>query len=109
MTEQKASGYIRKMIKDLTSEDSNVQIIAKVIEKKGDTEFLLSDGTGHILAVFDNATLQMSKIRLNMTVKIFGNLLEGSTDIINVKLAADYSDLDFDSYKTAYELSKKYL
>lgn len=96
------------MIKDLLPIDNNVQIIAKVIEKKSDTEYKLSDGTGQILAIFDRSNLNIKKIGLNMTLKIFGSLINNSTEMINVKLVSDYSDINLDAYKIACELSKKY-
>ena len=44
-----------------------------------------------------------------MTIKVIGQLEGDSQDILSVRIASDYSDLNMELYTKAYELKKKYL
>lgn len=101
--------YLKRMIKDIQPDDHNIQLVGTVKEQISETEFRLSDGTGEISVIFNNLEPLLDKIHDNMTIKVIGNLEGDSQDILSVRIASDYSDLNMDLYTKAYELKKKYL
>ncbi len=109
MSEQDNRPYIRRMINEINSNDGKVQVIGTITEKVTDTEYKIDDGTGEISVIFNDSESILDHLGEKMTIKVLGNLLGDSTDVLRVKFASDYSDLDFEMYKKAYELGKKYL
>jgi uncharacterized protein YdeI (BOF family) len=109
MSESEKGTYIRKLIKDISPQDNRVQVVGKIQEKIADNKFKISDGTGTVTVIFKNQDLIIDKIREKMIIKVLGDLKSDAGDVIDVKYAKDYTDINLEVYKKTLEYEKKYL
>jgi uncharacterized protein YdeI (BOF family) len=83
--------------------------VGKIVEKISDTKFKINDGSGSIIIIFNNNDPILDKIRDKTILKVLGDLVGDSGDILDVKYSNDYTDINFDYYKKTLEFEKKYL
>ena len=104
------SPYRKRMIKDITSKDHNIQVIGRIAEQSNDNadEYVFNDDTGKISVVFKQDDPILNNLKVNMIIKVMGELVGDSKDLLSVKYSSDYSEIDWEAYKKTYELKKKY-
>ena len=100
--------FVKRRINELTLEDSKVQIIGKIIKKIGETEFKLNDDTGEISVIFSETDPIFKKLKENMIVKVLGEILGDSIDLITATFVTDFTGLNFELFKKTHELKKKF-
>ncbi len=100
--------FVKRRINELTSEDSNVQIIGKIVKKIGETEFKLNDETGEISVIFSKTDPIFKKLKEDMIIKVLGEVQGDSIDLINATFVTDFTGLNFELFKKTHELKKKF-
>lgn len=100
--------FVKRRINELTSEDSNVQIIGKIVKKIGETEFKLNDETGEISVIFSKTDPMFKKLKEDMIIKVLGEVQGDSIDLLNATFVTDFTGLNFELFKKTHELKKKF-
>ena len=100
--------FVKRRINELTSEDSNVQIIGKIVKKIGETEFKLNDETGEISVIFSKTDPIFKKLKEDMIIKVLGEVQGESIDLLNATFVTDFTGLNFELFIKTHELKKKF-
>ena len=97
----------QRIIKDIKSDDERIQVTGYVKELKGNELFILDDESGEISVNIQNVDFTFEE---NDLVNVIGDLsidMDGEKSLV-AEFIQDMKELNFEYYKTLYELKKKY-
>ena len=97
---------IQRMIVDVKSSDSRVQITGYVKEIVGNEYVILNDKTGDIKV---NITEVEFSFKKNDLINVFGelNITMGGEKEVGAEIIQDKNNLNFEYYQRLYELKKE--
>jgi len=95
----------QRMIKDITVEDSRIQVTAYVKEILDDNFIILDDKTGEIKVNLKDVDFTFNKDDLINIIGFLNINLDGEKEI-EAEIIQDMTNLNFDYYQKIYEIKK---
>ena len=95
----------QRMIKDITVEDSRIQVTAYVKEILGDNFIILDDKTGEIKVNLKDEDFAFNKDDLINIIGFLNINFDGEKEI-EAEIIQDMTNLNFDYYQKIYEIKK---
>ena len=95
----------QRMIKDITTEDSRIQITAYVKEILDENFIILDDKTGEIKVNLKEAEFAFNKDDLINIIGFLNITLDGEKEV-EAEIIQDMTNLNFDYYQKIYEIKK---
>ena len=95
----------QRMIKDITVEDSRIQITAYVKEILDDNFIILDDKTGEIKVNLKGVEFAFNKDDLINVIGFLNINLDGEKEI-EAEIIQDMTNLNFNYYQKIYEIKK---
>lgn len=95
----------QRMIKDITAEDSRIQVTAYVKEILDENFIILDDKTGEIKVNLKDAEFAFNKDDLINIIGFLNITLDGEKEV-EAEIIQDMTNLNFDYYQKIYEIKK---
>lgn len=95
----------QRMIKDITVEDSHIQVTAYVKEILDDNFIILDDKTGEIKVNLEDKDFAFNKDDLINIIGFLNINFDGEKEI-EAEIIQDMTNLNFDYYQKIYEIKK---
>jgi hypothetical protein len=95
----------QRMIKDITDEDSRIQVTAYVKEILDDNFIILDDKTGDIKVNLKDVDFEFDKDDLVNIIGFLNIKIDGEKEI-EAEIIQDMTNLNFNYYQKIYEIKK---
>ncbi|MGB5910577.1 MAG: hypothetical protein WBH31_05215 [Promethearchaeia archaeon] len=95
----------QRMIKDITVDDSRIQVTAYVKEILDDDFIILDDKTGEIKTNLKDVDFKFNKDDLVNVIGFLNINLDGEKEL-EAEIIQDMTNLNFDYYQKIYEIKK---